>query len=95
MYVLVWRFTTNDAAELERHYGPNGTWAELFRRSDDYIRTDLLRSDDSYLTLDWWTSAEAYAAFRAAHAADYAEIDRRCEALTTSESLLGAYEQVS
>jgi hypothetical protein len=94
MYVVLWRFTTNDPAELERHYGPEGTWAVLFRRSPDYIRTDLLRGADHYLTLDYWTSRESYDAFRTEHAAEYARIDALCEALTTAEEKLGAYVTV-
>lgn len=91
MYVVLWRFTTNAPTELERHYGPEGTWAALFRNSSDYIRTDLLRGADHYLTLDWWTSREAYEGFRAAHAAEYARIDAMCEALTKSEEKIGEY----
>lgn len=91
MYVVVWRFTTPDPAAFERHYGPEGTWAQLFRRDPSYVRTDLLRGETEYLTLDWWTSREAYDAFRAAHAAEYAAIDERCESLTTSEVRVGEY----
>ena len=46
MYVIVWRFTAADPVTFEEHYGPNGTWAQLFRRSGDYLRTDLLRGSD-------------------------------------------------
>jgi hypothetical protein len=92
MYVVIWRFTTKDGENFERHYGPDGTWARLFRRSTDYVRTDLLRGGDAYLTLDWWTSAAAYEAFRDAHAEEYARLDAECEALTTAEEKLGAFE---
>lgn len=92
MFVIVWKFTTRDATAYERHYGPDGTWAELFRRDPSYVRTDLLKGADHYLTLDWWTSRDAYEAFRAAHADRYAEIDRLCEAVTTGEEKIGEYE---
>jgi hypothetical protein len=91
MHVIVWRFTTDQPAEFEHHYGPRGTWAAFFGRSADYVRTDLLRGDDAYLTLDWWTSREAYDAFREEHSAEYAEIDDRCEEVTRSEENLGSY----
>ena len=91
MYVVVWRFTTDDPAAFERHYGTEGTWAQLFRRSSDYVRTDLLKSTDAYLTLDWWTSLEAYDRFREDHAEDYAAIDTACEAVTTFEEKLGEF----
>lgn len=94
MFVAVWRFTTNDARAFEEHYGPEGTWARLFRRDAQYVRTDLLRGADGYLTLDWWSSRAAYESFRTSHARDYAEIDALCESVTTSEEKIGEYELV-
>lgn len=91
MHLVVWRFTTNVPAEFERHYGPRGTWARLFRHADGYVRTDLLRDDEDghYVTLDWWSSRSDYDAFRGAHADDYARIDALCESVTTSEEKIG------
>lgn len=48
-----------------------------------------------YLTLDFWESREAYDAFRAQHAAEYAAIDRECEALTAEEKALGNFERIA
>jgi hypothetical protein len=95
MFVAVWRFTTDDAAAFEQHYGRDGTWAQLFRRSADYARTDLLTDGTAYLTFDWWTSREAYDAFQREHAEEYARIDRECEALTVSEERVGYFEEVA
>ena len=94
MYVVIWRFTTNDRAAFERHYGRDGTWAQLFRRSSDYVRTDLLVGADAYLTLDWWTTREAYDAFRNRHSDEYARIDVLCESFTTHEEKIGEFRQV-
>ena len=91
MYVVVWRFTTDDPATFERTYGPDGTWARLFGRSSDYIRTDLLKGADAYLTLDWWTSLAAYNSFREQFAEDYKLLDEACEAVTTFEEKLGEF----
>lgn len=91
MFVIVWKFMTRDAGAFEQHYGPDGTWAQLFRRDANYLRTDLLKGGDHYLTLDWWASLEAYEAFRNANADRYAEIDRICEAVTTHEEKIGEY----
>ena len=92
MFVVIWRFTTRNAIEFERHYRSDGTWAQLFRTDPQFIRTDLLKAADHYLTLDCWTSREAYDAFRDANAERYAEIDRMCESLTISEEKVGEYE---
>jgi hypothetical protein len=92
MYVIVWRFTTDDPQSFERHYGPEGVWARLFRRSAEYVRTDLLKSTDgSYLTLDWWTSLDAYNQFRTEHADDYALIDAASESVTSFEDRVGEF----
>jgi hypothetical protein len=93
MFVIVWRFTTGDPEAFERHYGPGGTWAAFFRRDANFVRTDLLRGD-AYLTLDWWTSREAYESFRTTHAAEYAQIDFQCESVAGTEEKVGVFETV-
>ena len=96
MYVIVWRFVAHKPAEFERHYGPEGTWAAFFRRDPEFVRTELLRGEgNDYVTLDYWTSREAFLAFREAHRAEYEEIDRRFEALTESEERLGDFVTVA
>jgi heme-degrading monooxygenase HmoA len=91
---LIWRFEINRAcrAAFEDVYGPNGLWVDFFRRGEGYLGTELLRDvggADRYVTIDRWTSREAYEGFRAQHAADYAALDLRCQALTAKETLLG------
>jgi hypothetical protein len=94
MFVIIWRFTTADAEAFERHYGPEGTWARFFRRDPQFVRTDLLRGD-AYMTLDWWTSREAYDRFRVAHAAEYGQIDFMCEAVALTEEKVGTFDVVA
>lgn len=94
MFVAIWRFTTNDPETFERHYGPAGTWAKFFASDADYIRTDLLKDGEVYITLDWWRSRDGYERFRTEQAADYGAIDTECEAFTTSEQKIGEFEQV-
>lgn len=94
MHVVVWRFTSSDPEAFARDYGRDGTWARFFRRSRDYVRTDLLTDGRFYLTLDWWTSRAAYDAFRREHAAEYTRIDSLCEDVTTSEEKVGEFEEL-
>ncbi len=64
---------------------------------EGFVATELnrdLKDPARYLTLDFWESREAYDAFRAQHAAEYAAIDRECEALTAEEKALGAFERI-
>jgi heme-degrading monooxygenase HmoA len=96
MFVVVWQFeiVEEKVAGFEAAYSPNGTWAQLFRASSDYLGTELLRDayvPGSYLTIDRWSSEEAFRAFRKDHDKDYEVLDRQCDALTALERRVGAY----
>lgn len=96
MFVVVWQFeiAEDKIAAFEEAYGSEGKWAKLFRSSPEYRGTELLRDayvPGSYLTIDRWSSEDAFRAFRKAHDADYEAIDRSCDALTGKESRIGAY----
>lgn len=99
MYAIVWEFRPRPGGEreLERAYGPGGDWARLFRRGEGYLGTELLRDradPGRYLTVDRWTSRDAWEAFRAAHHAEYEALDRALEALTAAEARLGDFDGV-
>ena len=96
MYVVIWRYRVDpeQVAKFEKAYGPKGEWAKLFSASKDYLGTELLADDErpgEYVTIDRWSGEEAFSAFLGEHEAEYGRIDRRCEALTLSESRVGAY----
>jgi heme-degrading monooxygenase HmoA len=62
-----------------------------------FLGTELLQSSaepDTYLTLDRWESAEAWAAFLQAHPEDYAALDQRCDSLTLQEVEVGVFRNV-
>jgi heme-degrading monooxygenase HmoA len=96
MFVVMWQFEIAEEkiASFEAAYGPEGNWAQLFRRSAEYLGTELLRDAyvaGSYLTIDRWASEAAFRAFRKDHDAAYEELDRACDALTEKETRVGAY----
>lgn len=96
MHVILWRFRAAPALrrEFEQAYGPSGPWARLFRRASGYLGTELLRGPGEggdYLVLDRWESAEAWQRFRRDAAREYADLDRRCEALTEREEPVGDF----
>jgi heme-degrading monooxygenase HmoA len=71
---LVFSYEARVPEEFERVYGPNGEWAEFFRRGKGYIGTELLRDVEvpgRYLVVDRWESAESYNAFVAEHRDEY------------------------
>ena len=97
-YVIIWEFEVHpdQTKKFIRYYGPDGDWAELFRRSSGYIGTLLLNDEtnpDRFLTLDRWTSREPHDAFRSQFAADYDALDRICEAFIHHEVDLGTFLQ--
>jgi heme-degrading monooxygenase HmoA len=99
-HVHVWEFQVRPGheAEFERHYGPEGSWARLFRTAEGYGGTVLLRDTEHpgrYVTLDHWRDERAYQVFRAARAREYASLDAECEALTITERALGRLDVVA
>jgi len=96
MFVVVWQFeiAEDKIAGFESAYGPEGSWAELFRTSPNYLGTELLRDayvPGRYLTIDRWASEDDFRAFRKDHDQAYETLDRACDALTAREMRVGAY----
>ena len=97
MIRAVWEFRVRKGmeAEFESRYSIFGSWARLFARSDGYEGTTLMRDAKDpgrYLVTDAWRDAEALAAFKQAHGAEYDALDKECEALTEAEVELGTFE---
>jgi heme-degrading monooxygenase HmoA len=95
-FLVIWEFTVRAGQErtFEQVYGPEGDWANLFRKDSSYLGTELVREVKGarkYLTLDYWTSERTYNTFRQSHAVEYKAIDAKCEALTESEREIGRY----
>ncbi|HTH66496.1 MAG TPA: antibiotic biosynthesis monooxygenase [Gemmatimonadales bacterium] len=96
MHVIVWEFEARPGkeTEFEKAYGAHGDWALLFSNSPDYCGTDLLKSitTRTYLTIDRWTSAAAFADFKQQWQAEYQTLDQQMESVTHSERSIGQYE---
>ena len=83
-------------SEFEQHYGPGGTWAQLFKCSAGYIETLLLKDRSTvgrYITVDRWRDEEAFQAFRSLFSTQYEQLDLECEKLTIGEQLLGVFSE--
>ena len=95
--VRLWRYRVDAAqrAEFERRYASDGDWARLFAQGEGYLGTQLLRDPlvaGVYVTIDRWRSDADFQAFFARFGAQYAALDRACDALTSEEIDLGQYE---
>jgi len=100
MYVIIWEYQVkaDRTAEFEQIYHSNGAWAELFRKGNGYISTELLRDEmnpQKYITIDRWNSIEDYETFRAQFKKEYEILDAQCEGLIEHEILLGKWESVN
>jgi heme-degrading monooxygenase HmoA len=95
-YVIVWEFRIKKEAESEfvRYYGPDGSWAQFFRGSKGYIRTELVRDVADrlrFLTLDYWREEDEFRKFREQNQSKYERLDKDFEGLTEQETRLGAF----
>ncbi len=100
MYSTLWQFDVRpDAVEaFERAYGSNGLWAQLFRHTEDYLGTVLLKDRANplrYITIDQWISKSAFDRFLKQHKDEYAQLDSQCEQLTLREQSLGAFSRMA
>jgi heme-degrading monooxygenase HmoA len=100
MFVALWEFEVKPRCEerFEKLHGPAGDWAKLFQTDTNYQETRLLHDPARptiYVTLDFWTSREAYKQFMDSHAAKYKKLDPAGEKLTLRERKIGWYEQVN
>jgi Antibiotic biosynthesis monooxygenase. len=99
--VIIWEFrvAAGKRREFESAYGPDGEWARFFgrARNNGYVETQLIRDaavPTRYLTLDFWTSPQAYERFKKENQAEYQAIDQRCESLTQRENEIGRFQCV-
>lgn len=96
MFLIVWAFEAQPGREpeFERVYASDGDWSRLFTRSPHYKGSDLLRhaAGRGYLTIDRWTSLDAFEAFRDEWRSEYDALDHYCEELTVREALVGRFE---
>jgi len=95
----MWEFQVGEGMEkrFKAGYGANGDWVRLFSQDEAYIGTELihdLKSRQTYMTLDFWTSQKAYDAFRKQHLAKYKALDRKCGEMTANEREIGRFVRV-
>jgi len=97
-YVYIWEYEVipSKKEEFMHAYGPAGAWVALFARASGYIDTFLLNDQTNptrFLTIDRWSTADAHNAFITQYRAEYEELDKSCESLTSHEANLGSYWQ--
>ncbi len=97
MLALVFSYEARDPEEFERVYGPEGEWAEFFRRGAGYVGTELMRDVETpgrYLVVDRWESPDAYRAFVTEHRDEYMRRVDESAFHHAQELRLGTFENV-
>jgi quinol monooxygenase YgiN len=98
-YSYIWEYLVDPekVAEFERAYGPAGTWVELFRRAEGYIRSELHRDRTNplrFVSIDYWQTPSDWESFRSQFSAEFEALDDRCETLTTQEREIGRFDPI-
>ena len=93
----IWEYEVRDhfLPQFKIAYGPNGDWAKLFQKCPGYIKTELKQDIDNpniFLTIDFWQSFSAFASIKQIIAAEYEDLDKRCNNYTLSEKHIGLFE---
>lgn len=96
MHIIIWSYTVKPdyLTSFLDYYSPEGKWADLFRKSGDYLTTELLRSDSDplqFITIDRWESKQAYTQFLDHNKEAYRTLDKITEAWTAKEERIGRY----
>ncbi|MCU7496778.1 MAG: hypothetical protein HF314_10505 [Ignavibacteria bacterium] len=96
MYLMIWEFHTKPGFDrsFEEAYGQNGLWDRLFRQDTEFLGTELLKCSEMnghYVTIDRWTTEEAYKSFKERMKSEIKSIDERCSNLTDHEAPLGGF----
>jgi heme-degrading monooxygenase HmoA len=97
LIAIVFRYDVRDSQDFAEAYGPNGDWAQFFRRGAGYIGTELLQDVDEldrFIVIDRWESAEAYNAFVTEHQDEYLRRSDEARLYYVQELRLGTFENV-
>ncbi len=92
----MWEFQVRSGSEqaFVNAYGPEGAWAQLFRRSPDFVGVELTRSvknPDRFFTFDTWVSRAGFEAFCEQNAKAYEALDQKLAGLTDWERRIGSF----
>ena len=97
MISIIWQYVVNERHEVEflSSYGSDGEWVKLFKKSEEYIKTDLLKkigTNHTYITIDQWTSSKAYDTFLKKYELQYLTMDKAGDKWTIKETFIGRYD---
>jgi heme-degrading monooxygenase HmoA len=98
MHIIVWEFTVREQhiQQFISAYSSDGDWANLFRRAEGFLGTQLLRSSvepNTFLTIDRWESVASFETFKKRFGTEYKKLDAQMESYTSSEREVGVFSE--
>ena len=96
VFVYIWEYIVKEKhlEEFKRIYGPTGDWAQLFRKANGYIATDLhqdISDPKRFMTVDFWNTKDDRDNFRNQFPKEFKALDDHCESFTKQEKLIGDF----
>ena len=95
MFAILWKYIIRpEKKEIFNHeYGPDGSWARLFRHSKNFLGSFLQRSEDeaeTYWILDTWTDASSYEDFLNQNSVEYKKLSESFQNLYLKEEKISS-----
>jgi quinol monooxygenase YgiN len=93
---VLWEYFVKDGCldQFIQAYAPDGGWADLFRKHQGYLKTELIQDSSNpgrFITIDHWVSLSAYSAMKHLSRNEYKSMDEHCENLTIDENYIGVF----
>ena len=96
-FAYIWEYQVKEVHldAFEHAYGPHGDWVRLFKEANGYIDTHLHKDINNpfhFVTVDFWSTREAYEKFKARFSNEFEKLDEFCGEFTKSEKFIGDFE---
>jgi hypothetical protein len=90
MFQVIWELKVKfkEREKFEQFYDAKGEWVNFFRKSPEYLGTDILESgegDGIFLVIDEWSSGEAYDEFLKIRKADYDLLEEKAKSASRTK----------
>jgi hypothetical protein len=90
MFKTIWQYQINLAftKDFTENYKTDGNWAQLFKKSPNYLKTDFFKLEDKediFLTIDYWQNENSFKVFKINFKLEYDLLDKKCEKFTLEE----------
>ena len=95
-FVYIWEYIVKKEYlnDFKNNYGSSGSWVTFFKKSEYYVKTELLidkQNSLKFMTIDYWKSKEKYLEFININKSEYDILDQDCNNYTSKEVRIGEF----